>query len=302
MVGLPSSSQELGETIDFTPDEIGEWSERKIRIVSKFAMAHTTILHAHKLKRFYIDGHCGGGLALRKGTLDPVVTTGARILEITPPFTGYHLIDADPNKAAAMRRLCEARPNATAHCGDSNTLLPLILKTIRYDKFERALCFIDPYNISVPWDVIVSAARTGVTDLFLHFPTGDVQRNVLRHDLRKVAPSYIALMNMMWGDESWRFAAYATEPDLFGPVTVKQPIDNLLWAFTSRMKEAGFAYVSKPLPMRNSTNAIIYHLIFATQQAVALKVANDILSAESMPGDQWRTGRVSSGQSRHGTR
>jgi three-Cys-motif partner protein len=301
MVGLPSSI-EPDETIDFTPDEIGEWSERKIRIVSKYAKAHVTILRAKGLKPFYIDGHCGGGLALRKDTHDHVVTTAARILEITPPFSGYHLIDADPKKAAAMQRLCAGRSNATAHCGDSNVLLPSILRTIRYDRYERALCFIDPYNMSVPWDIVVSAARTQATDLFLHFPTGDVQRNVLRHDVRKVAPSYIEQMKMMYGDKSWRFAAYSTDRDLFGPVTVKQPIDNLLSAFTSRMKEAGFAYVSKPLPMRNSNNVIIYHLIFATQQPVALKVANDILSAESMPGDGWRTGRGSSGRSLRGTR
>jgi len=40
---------------------------------------------------------------------------------------------------------------------------------------------------------------------------------------------------------------------------------------------AGFAEVPEPLPMRNSTGAIVYYLFFASQKPVALKIVKDIL-------------------------
>jgi three-Cys-motif partner protein len=266
-------------------DKIGEWSERKIRIVSKYAQAYSRILAAHRdLKHYYIDGFTGGGHAIRRDTADLVETTARRILAIEPPFVGYHLIDFEPSKADAIKEACKMRPQAISYCGDANKLLPPIFSTIRYKEFKRALCFLDPYKVLLSWNVLVAAGATGTIESFIHFPTGDIQRNVLRHDQSKVAPAEIDRMNAMWGDESWRSAAYLDEPDLFGSRQVKQPIDLLLDAFADRLRKiAGFKHVSTPLPMRNKTNAIIYHLIFATQQRTALRIASDILKAESTP-------------------
>jgi three-Cys-motif partner protein len=273
------------EELDFTPDEIGEWSERKIRIVARHAEAYSKILAKQNyLKHFYIDGFCGGGIAVRKGSRDHVLTTARRILAIKPPFTGYHMIDADAGKAAAMQLACGQQPGAVAHCGDANALLPPIMRQMRHDQYRRALCFLDPYKILLDWNVLVEAARMKTIETFIHFPTGDIQRNVLRHDQSTVDPTDVARMNLMWGDDSWRKAAFVNEPDLFGDREVKAPIDSLLSAFADRLRKvAGFAHVSKPLPMRNKTNAIIYHLIFATPNATGLRIANHILKDESTP-------------------
>ncbi len=271
------------EQYSYEPDEIGEWSELKIRIVTKYAQAYSTILANQRyLKHYYIDGFTGGGVALRKITREPVETTAKRILTIEPPFVGYHLIDADAAKASAMRLACAGRVGAQAHCGDANELLPRIFETIRFDKYQRGLCFLDPYKLMLSWDVLQAAAVTRAIEVFLHFPTGDIQRNVLRHDQSTVDPESVARMTAMWGDDSWRQAAYAEEPDLFGTHTVKQPIDSLLVAFTDRLRKvAGFKHVSTPIAMRNKTNAIIYHLIFATPNATGLRIATSILKTES---------------------
>lgn len=273
----------MTEQYSYEPDEIGAWSEQKIRIVSKYAQAYSTILsNQPRLKHYYVDGFTGGGIALRKVTKEPVETTAKRILALEPPFVGYHLIDADPAKAAAMKLACAQRSGAVAHCGDANELLPPIFGTIRYDQYKRGLCFLDPYKIMLSWNVLVAAAKTKAMEIFLHFPTGDIQRNVLRRDQSSVDADAVARMNAMWGDDSWRSAAYAEVPNLFGTHFEKQPIDSLLTAFTERLqKVAGFKFVAKPQPMRNKTNAIIYHLIFATQNPTGLRIANQILQFET---------------------
>jgi hypothetical protein len=40
---------------------------------------------------------------------------------------------------------------------------------------------------------------------------------------------------------------------------------------------AGFEFVPEPLPMRNSTNAVVYYLFFASHQPVASKIVQDIV-------------------------
>jgi hypothetical protein len=64
---------------------------------------------------------------------------------------------------------------------------------------------------------------------------------------------------------------------LFERELVKQGNDAIVAAFRRRLKEvAGFAFVPEPLPMKNSTNADIYYLFFASQKPVAGKIITDI--------------------------
>jgi three-Cys-motif partner protein len=270
------------DDLGYEPDEIGEWSERKISIVTKYAKAFVGALKDQPFKLHYIDGFTGGGVAIRKVTRDLVITTARRILDIEPPFAGYHLVDFDPDKAAAIKAACQRRPRAVAHCCDANLLLPPILRTIRFEEFKRALCFLDPYKVLLSWDVLKVAGSMGTIDAFINFPTHDIQRNVLRNDPAKIVAQQAADMTQTWGDESWRPVAYAAQRTLFGDWEKKQPIDALLSAYRERLiSEAGFKHASEPLAMRNSRGAILYHLFFATQQPLALRIANDILKSES---------------------
>ncbi|MCC8432877.1 three-Cys-motif partner protein TcmP [Reyranella aquatilis] len=257
---------------------MGRWSERKIEIVTKYARAYALALKNQPFKRFYIDGFTGGGVALRKGSQDQVVTTARRILEIEPAFDGYHLVDFDVDKAAAMRLACVDRVQAVAYCGDANEILPPILESIRRSESKRALCFLDPYKILLSWKVLELAGRMGTIEGFINFPTLDIQRNVLRKDPSKIPPPGAARLTDMWGDDSWRQVAYAPQATLFGDVEEKQSIDALLAAFATRLKNvARFQHVSSPLVMRNNEGAIVYHLLFVTQQPLALKIANGVL-------------------------
>ncbi len=266
----------------YEPDKIGEWSERKIRIVTKYAAAYSTILARQPfLKHYYIDGFTGGGMAISRETGEAVETTARRILDIEPPFVGYHLVDFDAAKASAMKLACARRPQATAYCDDANAILPMIFDKISYANFQRALCFLDPYKILLSWDVLKAAAANRALEAFIHFPTGDVQRNVLRHDQGAVSAAEADRMTKMWGDESWRNAGYYEQRNLFGSEQVKEDIGVVIEAFSDRLRAAGFTHVSDALPMRNSSNAILYHLIFATHNATAIRVATDILKRES---------------------
>ncbi len=137
---------------------------------------------------------------------------------------------------------------------------------------------LDPYGLDLTWNVIVAAGHLRTIDLFLNFPVADINRNVLWREPEGVDQADIARMNRFWGDESWRQIAYSTAGNLFG---WKEKTDNetIAAAFRARLRNvARFRNVPAPLPMRNSRNAIVYYLFFASQNDAANHIVDDIFS------------------------
>jgi three-Cys-motif partner protein len=102
----------------------------------------------------------------------------------------------------------------------------------------------------------------------------DINRNVLWRDPTAVDDLQKIRMTAFWGDNSWPSAAYGK--DLFGNPD-KQSNETIAEAFRTRLKNvAGFARVPQPIPMRNSTGAIVYYLFFASQKDTAEHIVVDI--------------------------
>jgi three-Cys-motif partner protein len=94
----------------------------------------------------------------------------------------------------------------------------------------------------------------------------------------RVAPKEVERMTGFWGDDSWRQIAYDTSGNLFG-FEEKTDNDAVAEAFQERLRDvAGFGYVPAPLPMRNSTNAVVYYLFFASPNKTGATIVADILA------------------------
>jgi len=138
------------------------------------------------------------------------------------------------------------------------------------------LCILDPYGLHLKWSVIAEAAKKETIEVFLNFPTLDMNRNVLLWKPEDASPDDIERMNAFWGDQTWRDMAYSTTGNLFG-WPEKQPNDVIAEAFRERLqKVAGFKYVPEPVPMKNSRSAILYYLFFAAQKETAENIVVDI--------------------------
>jgi three-Cys-motif partner protein len=263
-------------------DEINYWSEIKLDIIKEYATAYSTILAAQSnpsLYHIYIDAFAGAGLHISKSTGDFIPGSPMNALAVKPRFREYHFIDLDSEKADTLRSLTADRTEVTVHEGDCNVLLlEKIFPRARYQDYRRALCLLDPYGLHLNWDVIETAGKMQSVDIFLNFPVADMNRNVLWRNPDNVDSKQVARMNTYWGDESWRTIAYDAQMNMFG-FPVKTDNDTVVEAFRKRMREvAGFEYVSEALPMRNSNNAVIYYLLFASHKPVALEIVRDIFS------------------------
>ena len=261
-------------------DEVGYWSEVKLDIIKKYARAYSNILAAQKpsLEYHYIDAFAGAGVHLAKRTGDYIAGRPLNALKITPPFRHYHLIDMDGERASNLRRLTEQNENVTVYQGDCNQiLLTEVFPKIRYDKFQRALCILDPYRLNPDWRVVASAGQMKCVEIFLNFMVMDMNMNVLWKNPESVASAQIDRMNQFWGDDSWRKAAYREEMELFGPREEKATNEDVAEAYRERLKKvAGFKYVPKPMPMRNSNGATIYYLFFASPNATGGRIVEEI--------------------------
>ena len=268
--------------VSFKFDEVGIWSELKLEIVEKYGSAYiAAFANQRGLKKFYVDAFSGAGVHISKRSGEQIDGSPARALKTTPPFDGFFFIDMDSQKTAHLRKLCADRSNVHIETGDaSNYLTQTLLPTIKYGEYKRALCLFDPYGLHLEWRAMEMAGQSRAIDMFLNFPVMDMNRNAIWRNPTAVPKEGIDRMNSFWGDESWREAAYAEHPqgNLFGaPDIVKQGNDAIVGAFRERLRKvAGFQFVPEPLPMKNSTNAVVYYLFFASQKPVAQKIIDAI--------------------------
>ncbi len=249
-------------------DEVGYWSEIKLDIVRDYAKEYSKILAAQKGLRghVYIDAFAGAGVHLSKTTGEFIPGSPLNALLVQPPFQEYHFIDLDGGRAAHLQELATGHSGVTVHEGDCNpVLLKHVFPRARYRDYRRALCLLDPYALNLKWEVIQAAGREKSIEIFLNFMVMDMNMNVLKHDRSKVRPDQEKRMTNFWGDEWWRDVAYEKQDGLFGQLESKNTNEVLAEGFRKRLKEvAGFAYVPEPMPMRNTTGAVVYYLFFAS--------------------------------------
>jgi three-Cys-motif partner protein len=254
-------------------DEIGYWSEVKLDIIKDYASEYSKILSAQtspQLHHVYIDAFSGAGKHISRETGQFVSGSPLNALNITPPFCEYYLIDIKGEKIEYLTDQIGNRSDVHIKQGDCNKiLLDEVFPNVRFDQYRRGLCLLDPYGLQITWEIVREAGQTKAIDLFLNFPVMDMNRNVLWKNPENVSELDIIRMSRFWGDDSWKGIAYRTEGNLFG-FPEKEDTETIVNAFRDRLiKNAGFMYVTKPLPMHNSMGSVVYYLFFASQKNVA---------------------------------
>jgi three-Cys-motif partner protein len=262
---------------EFEFDEIGYWSEVKLEIIKRYGSEYSKILTAKGFNHSYIDAFAGGGHHIARSTKELVLGSSLNALAVAPPFKEIFLIDLEATKTGRLRELIGSRSDVHIFEGDCNDiLLKRVFPEIRYEKFRRALCVLDPYGLHLNWEVIAAAGKSNAIEIFLNFPVADINRNVLWNDPSRVNAAQAARLTAFWGDESWREVAYSSEGELFGDLH-KEPNEAVAEAFRKRLQEvAGFKFVPSPLPMRNSSRAIVYYLYFASPNKTGDKIVRYI--------------------------
>jgi three-Cys-motif partner protein len=159
-------------------------------------------------------------------------------------------------------------------------MIESVLPRFSYAKHTRALCVLDPYALTLNWQVVGAAGGSRAVEVFINFPVMQMNRNCKQEDISIVLPGELDAMDRFWGDRSWHAAMFrpSAQKDLFGREEMDKTDNRVLVdAYCKRLKEiAGFGFVADPLPMRNSRNAVVYYLIFAGPNQIGWKIVQDI--------------------------
>ena len=202
-------------------------------------------------------------------------------LNVNPPFAEYQFVDINQSRIESLQQVAEQRKNVFIHEGDCNqVLLEKVFPRVKFKNYRRGLCLLDPYGLHLDWQVIYTAGQMRSVEIFLNFPIMDMNMNVLKHNPEDVPSEQAERMTRFWGDESWKASAYSTSGNLFGyeEKTDNEAITN---AFRARLlNSAGFKYVSQPLAMKNSRDAVVYYLFFASPKPVAERIVKDIFKKQ----------------------
>ncbi|MBV9241518.1 MAG: three-Cys-motif partner protein TcmP [Acidobacteria bacterium] len=261
--------------------EIGAWSQIKLQIVRDYAQAYSIILAKQPLKHDYIDAFAGAGFHSDRHTKGVVAGSPLNALYVDPPFNELYLIDLDGKKIEILKELTRNRKNVHIEHGDCNQiLLNSVFPKVRYEDYRRALCLLDPYGLHLNWKVIEVAATMKSVEIFLNFPTMDMNRNVLLKKAELASPEESARLTAFWGDESWKDVAYteSAQQSFFEDLTLEKTSNDAVAAgFRNRLqKVAGFKYVPEPIKLRNKIGATIYYLFFASNNRTGNKIAEHI--------------------------
>jgi three-Cys-motif partner protein len=284
MLGLLAHQSEKlgltkGQLMKERLDVVGRWTEIKLQILQDYAKAYAQILQNQRSIKYvaYIDAFAGAGEHISKQSGKIIAGSPARALSIQPRFSHHHFVEMDAARAKRLRGMGDEK-DISVHHGDCNeVLLQEVFPECRYEDYRRALCLLDPYDLNPNWEVVKTAGAMRSIEIFLNFMIMDANMNVLKKNPNTVEPNQALRMTRFWGDESWRTFAYKTEQGLFGPIEEKTSNEAVIAAYRNRLQKiAGFKFVPEPLPMCNSTGAVVYYLFFASHNSTGNKIAEHI--------------------------
>ncbi|HUX22651.1 MAG TPA: three-Cys-motif partner protein TcmP [Spirochaetia bacterium] len=262
-------------------DVIGKWSEEKLQLLGKYLNAFVTVLKKQPWCQGYeyIDGFAGTGRPRTRDEMRYVDGSPRVALDIANPFTAYHFIERTDWRVQRLEQLREEFPERTisVYQGDCNKILgEKILPGLTETSYKRAIAFLDPFGMQLNWPTLEAVAQTNTVEIILNFPVMAINRNVRRRDQDTVSPAVQKRMNDFWGD-NWQADIYQEEETLFGRETrlISQSAKELGQRYRARLLEI-FRFCAVPVLMTNSKNAPLYCLIFAGQNEVGAKIANDI--------------------------
>ncbi len=239
---------------------IGKWSEDKHRYLERYLAATGNVRSKFVPPRgpggaAFVDLFAGPGRGRVRPTGQLVDGSPLIALNQRVPFSRLIFCDVLPQNVAALKVRSGSRARVAAVSvieGDSNEEIGAVLRMVPPDGLNVAL--LDPYRLAdLRFDTIGRLATLKRMDLIIFFPVGEIRR---------------------WGSD---------KPDTYGPALrravgpaseadvlacVKDPLAAI--RLLQRNLESRYDYVAEnsfTASIRNDSNTVLYHLVFASKHA-----------------------------------
>jgi len=283
---------------------VGPWAREKLEALGQYLNFYTTVLkrQSHWLKgTIFVDAFAGPGLsrvrtkekaAKPPGLFGPVPEPDAAeveflkgsprvALDIANPFSSYIFVERDTKRIAELNALKEeygSKRSITVQEGDANAALQAWLGSGIDWQHHRAVVFLDPFGMQVPWSTIEALAKTKAIEVIINFPLGMAIQRLLTKS-GEIPEGWQMSLDTFFGSKDWRALVYESDPGLFGPkiAKVSDSGTKLLAWYRGRLREI-FGHVSTARLIKNTRGNPLYYLIWAGPHKKGLDGAEHILS------------------------
>jgi three-Cys-motif partner protein len=271
----------------------GNWTHQKIRIIEEYAKAYLQIMKSYPYyKLMYFDGFAGSGEIEIGGKMEENSIDGAARVIVNikdpKPFDTYYFVELEKKKAEALKlSLNQIQTSGIFVVSeDCNKKLIDMSNYLRGYKGRnyKVLAFIDPCGMNVNWSSIECLKGLGV-DMWILVPTGLGANRLLMKDGNKIPDSWWKKLVDFFGIKKEQIleSTYTEviQQDLFGNITKElrkndKGIREIQHIYSERLRTV-FKFVSQPYVMRNDHNSTMFHLFLASNNQVAVNIANDIV-------------------------
>lgn len=282
-------------------------TDRKLGCLREYLTHYSIALKSQNFSRIYIDAFAGTGSRTEtrpvlpffgeteEATIEVNTPGSARIaLGVEPAFHHVVLIEQDPDKVQALKKVISEYPGARALAreGDANEIVQRICRTNNWHRDRiRGVIFLDPYGMEVSWETVTAVANTEALDCWYFFPLSGLYRNASRDPLAIDEGKRRSLTRVL-GTDAWRRDWYedlGEQFDMLGDLIPSErriaDVDRIEDWVHRRLSEVFKGTVLKPLRLKHVNGAPMASLFFAVsnpnQKAVALasRIAGHILKA-----------------------
>lgn len=280
----------------------GPWTERKLDAFTKYVQSYLRIMQNNPYWRtIYFDGFAGSGkkeqrksdllrqLAIEYAEERVYEGSAERVIKIKDDlaFDFYYFIDTKESSLRNLERHLKNLPEvknkklAFKH-GDANQYILELGSVLKRAKPGYAgLILLDPFGMQISWSSIASLKDTR-SDIWILVPTGVIVNRLLD---RKGELKSLKKLESFFGlnEEEIRQHFYETgvTHTLFGGLEtvnkVLQPIEKIASLYTDRLKTIWKYVTPQPMRLDNSKGVPIFHFVFASNNATAVKIAKQII-------------------------
>ena len=245
--------------------EFGPWAEDKLSHVEKYCASFNIATYKHWKNRVYIDLFSGPGRCIKKGTKKEFDGSPLLALNCGNPFTHYFFNDIDPEYIEALKKRTQNYTHNIDYINkDCNLAVDEILGKIP----EYSICFayIDPYYLEIKFDTIVKLTAKRAVDLLIIFQMGMAKRNFLQpnFEMKQFFPP-----NVDWEQ-------FPNDIVKGGRISARPVLDT----YESGLIELGYpkSNMIDDVLERNTRNAPLYYLIFASKKKLGAKLYSGVIS------------------------
>jgi three-Cys-motif partner protein len=273
----------------------GNWTKEKIELFMKYVPAYLKIMHnqisgkGYNWKLMYFDGFAGSSGIIQDNEQTLLEGVATRVLSITNPrkFDLYYFVELNEDNAQNLRNtITKNFSDCNAHVvsDDFNKKIADFANFLRKPegKNYKVLAFVDPFGMDVNWKSIENLKGLDI-DMWILVPTGIGVNRLLKKDNQINEKWLVKLQNFLGLSEQEihdNFYKTRVVSTLFGEdIIVKKEqfaAEKANELYQAKLKTI-FKNVSEGYVMKNSKNSILYHFICASNNPIAIKIANQII-------------------------